>query len=385
MNTSISARAPERLSASWFTTVLSVRAATLGCALALSTMAARGDDVSALLEPLRAKHDVPALAAAAMLDGKLVAIGATGVRCVGEPDKVTIDDQWHLGSCTKSMTSSAIAMLVERGTVRWDTKVGPALAKLAPRMKNEWKDVPLELLLGHRAGAPHEPPQALWLEAARRQGSNEEQRKVFVRGLLDTPPDPAPNTKFIYSNQGYTIAAAMISGATNKAWEDWIQELLFRPLDLKSAGFGAAGTPGRVDQPFGHQRKGDKVRHFAPGPNADNPPAIWPGGGVHMSIGDFAKYAAWHAEEARLLKPETFAKLHTPLAGQDYGFGWEITQRGWGGKVITHNGTNTMNYAVMWISPEKKFAVVAACNMGGDEAAKACDDACGLLITRVLK
>ena len=104
-----------------------------------------------------------------------------------------------------------------------------------------------------------------------------------------------------------------------------------------------------------------------------------------MSIGDFAKYAAWHAEGAWLLKPETFAKLHTPLTGQDYGFGWESMERSWGGKVLTHNGTNTMNYAVMWISPEKKFAVVAACNMGGDEADGACDDACSLLITKMLK
>jgi CubicO group peptidase (beta-lactamase class C family) len=356
---------------------------SVGC-LALGAVA-HGEDVSSILEPLRAKHDVPALAAAVMKDGQLVAIGATGVRCVGEPEKVTIDDQWHLASCTKSMTASAIAMLVDRGELHWDTTVGSTLDKLAPKMNAAWKDVPLELLLGHRAGAPHEPPPALWLEAARRKGTNEEQRNIFVRGLLDTAPDPKPGTGFVYSNQGYTIAAAMATTRLKKPWEEWITELVFRPLGLKSAGFGAAGTPGKTDQPFGHVRKDGTVRHFAPGPNADNPPAIWPGGGVHMSIGDFARYAAWHAEGARLLKPETFARLHTPLAGQDYGFGWISTTRPWGGKVIMHNGTNTMNFAVMWISPEKKFAVVAACNMGGGEAEKACDDACAMLIGRVLE
>ncbi len=354
-------------------------------AIFLTAATAQADDISTLLEPLRAKHDVPALAAAAIQDGKLVAIGATGLRCSGKPEKVTVDDQWHLGSCTKSMTASAIAALVDKGVIHWDTKVGTALEKLAPKMNPGWKDVPLELLLGHRAGAPHEPPPALWAEAHQRRGSEEQQRKVFVRGLLETAPDPKPGTGFVYSNQGYSIAAAMASAATGKAWEAWIAENVFKPLDLKSAGFGAAGTPGKRDQPWGHDQKDGQLHSYGPGPNADNPPAIWPGGGVHMSITDFARYAAWHAEGARLLKPESFQKLHTPLAGQDYACGWIVTQRPWGGTVLTHNGTNTVNYAVMWISPEKKFAVVAACNMGGDEAAKACDDACAMLIGRVLE
>ena len=338
-----------------------------------------------MLEPLRVKHDVPALAAAVMKDGKLVAIGATGFRILGEPERVTVEDQWHLGSCTKSMTASAAAVLVERGDIRWDATVGDRLAKLAPEMNDAWKSVPLELLLGHRAGAPHEPPPRLWAEADRRKGTAEEQRGVFIRGLLGTAPDPKPGTGFIYSNQGYTIAAAMLSAATGKPWEEVIQQAVFGPLDLKSAGFGAAGTPGQKDQPWGHRRTDKGLRKYAPGPDADNPPAIWPGGGVHMSIGDFAKYAAWHAEEARLLKPETFQKLHTPLAGQDYALGWNVLRRDWGGKGLMHNGTNTLNFAVMWLSPEKKFAVVAACNMGGDEANNACDDACALLIHRVLE
>ena len=38
------------------------------------------DDVSALLEKIRDEHDVPALAAAVMDEGKIVALGVTGMR-----------------------------------------------------------------------------------------------------------------------------------------------------------------------------------------------------------------------------------------------------------------------------------------------------------------
>jgi CubicO group peptidase (beta-lactamase class C family) len=49
---------------------------------------------------------------------------------------VTLDDRWHLGSCTKSMTASLAAMLIEDGLLRWDTTVGEILPgnRHEPRM-----------------------------------------------------------------------------------------------------------------------------------------------------------------------------------------------------------------------------------------------------------
>ena len=34
-----------------------------------------------------------------------------------------------------------------------------------------------------------------------------------------------------------------------------------------------------------------------------------------------------------------------------------------------------MWYIVMWLAPEKNFCVIAATNIAGDDAEKACDDA----------
>ena len=137
----------------------------------------------------------------------------------------------------------------------------------------------------------------LWAQAWKKQGSPTEQRLEFVRGLLQTAPDPLPGTKCIYSNQGYSIAGAMLEQITEKSWESLMREMLFHPLELNSAGFGAPGMPGQADQPWGHRRRGSALEPVPPGPAADNPPAIGPGGIVHASIGDFARYAAWHADE----------------------------------------------------------------------------------------
>src|SRR5688500_1677689 len=82
-------------------------------------LAAAAQDVSDRLEPYRRKHDVPALAGAGVVGDRVVAIGAAGVRRADAPEvKATIHDKWHLGSCTKAMTATMIATLVEEKKLR---------------------------------------------------------------------------------------------------------------------------------------------------------------------------------------------------------------------------------------------------------------------------
>jgi len=53
--------------------------------------------------------------------------------------------------------------------------------------------------------------------------------------------------------------------------------------------------------------------------------------------------------------------------------------RSWGkGRVLTHAGSNTMWYAVVWASPKRRIAVLITTNQGGQ--VKACDDAVGVLM-----
>ncbi len=78
------------------------------------------------------------------------------------------------------------------------------------------------------------------------------------------------------------------------------------------------------------------------------------------------------------------AFLHTVVPpAKDYAVGWVVTQRPWAnGVALMHNGTNTMNHAVMWLAPKRKFAVVVMCNIND---AKACDEVASNLIGRFLE
>jgi len=288
------------------------------------------------------------------------------------------------------MTATLAGMMVDEGQLHWGSTVAEIFPELDEKMRPAWRSVTLEQLLTHRSGAPEHPPVDVWAEALQRKDTPPEQRLALLRGMVCAPPQEPRGKKFIYSNEGYAIAGAMIERVTKCAWEDLIRWRLFDPLGMKSAGFGEPALPGKLDQPWGHLGQLGELRPVPPGPMADNPPAIGPAATVHASMDDFARYASWHADwehaEPRLLSEETFNKLHKRAPGQEYGMGWLVQDRDWaGGDVYWHTGSNAMFYAVMWVAPEKDAAFVAATNAAHEEADDACNDAVVMMIRHVLK
>ncbi len=354
-------------------------------------------DISAILAPILEKSKLPGLAAVVIEGNAIVAQGAAGLRAAGSPDKITIDDQFHLGSCTKSITATMLATLVEAGQLNWDTRIADVFPEESKDWNPGWRDVTVELLVCHRAGVPGNIPPGVWAKCWKQEGTPTDQRLMLTDALLREPPRSKPGEKFEYANAGFTIAAAMAERTTGRSWEDLMRERLFTPLHMTTAGFGAPGTAASIDQPRGHRTENTTRGMWTPvepGPGADNPPAIGPGGTCHMSLPDWAKYVSAHIVGERggstLLKPETFVRLHTPPNGWEYGYGWGATRRPWAaprdhpdvkdGRVITHNGSNTMWFCVVWAAPDREMAVLVATNAAGDVAAKACDDAAAALI-----
>ncbi len=340
-------------------------------------------DLNALLETLRAASDLPALAGAIIHKGEVIAIGAVGIRKSGSEEVVTTDDLWHLGSCTKAMTSTMIGALVERGDLSWDTTIGDVFSDFE-EIREEWLGVTLEQLLTHRSGLPEDRvPDALFFKLRELEGPIREQRVELVKLALAREPAATPGSTMAYSNTGYTIAGAMAEAVTGSSWEDLLQEHLFEPLGMTTVGFGPPGKADSVLQPFGHRG----VLPVDPGLFGDNPPVIGPAGTIHASLGDWAKFVAAHLAGERgksdLLTAKTFTRLHTPAEGQDYAFGWLVTEREWaGGRTLVHDGSNGLWYAVVWIAPERDMAILVTTNTGGAKAAKATDAAVSNLVVR---
>jgi CubicO group peptidase (beta-lactamase class C family) len=369
--------------------------------------AAHDGQISVVLERIRRGNNVPALAAVSMTSTGLVELGATGLRAMGFPERVTTNDHWHLGSITKPMTATVAARLVEKGCITWDTTIARAVPQLAGAMRKEYGKVTLDQLLRHESGLPREVPmESQGSEAAQQllqQGmpvwflqdydsklSATENRLKCAAAVLALPP-VGPRGKSEYSNAGVMIAALMLEKATGKSFERLFEQELLVSLGMKSTGFGPPGIPGKRNHPWGHWRNEESptavLLALDPGGRfADNPPSLNPAGTAYSSLQDIARFASAHLAgelgKPGLLSAKSFRRLHTPVADA-WAMDWMVSTRDWAkGRWLYHSGSNGRWYACLTIAPDVDFAVFAACNAGGDNGDQACDQAAWALVQR---
>src|SRR5947209_834748 len=184
--------------------------------LAVTVMAPRAaaiDDLSPMLEQTRG--DTPAMVAAVISSDATLAIGAAGVRVRGRPEKVTVDDQFHLGSDTKAMTATLCGLLVEEGKLRWDSTIGDVFPDLKAKMKPGWADVTLQQLLTHHGGVEGDSTKHdWWAKAWAPRLDPVAGRQMMLADIITREPEAPSGTKYIYSNAGYAIAGHMAERVT---------------------------------------------------------------------------------------------------------------------------------------------------------------------------
>ena len=346
---------------------------------------ARRAAVERILESARAASGVPSLAAAIVTRDGLWALGAVGSRRSDERVPVTPDDRYHLGSDTKAMTAGLLGLLVDEGRLQWSTTLAELFPELAPRMRPEYRTVTLRELLSHQSGLVANAGIAFGQPTPRAQ------RAAYAAWVLAQPPASARG-RFSYSNANYVVAGAIAERLCDAPYERLVVERLLAPLGMTTVGWGAAGTPGRVDQPWPHRvtASGRRVP-VPPGPRADNPPVMSPAGRAHMSMSDWAIWARAVLRGAvgapSPLSVATGRALVTPAvrinARERYAFGWLTTRRAWAGptrRVLTHAGSNGMNWAVAWLAPDAGFGVLVASNDGSEAASRAANSVVAPLV-----
>jgi CubicO group peptidase (beta-lactamase class C family) len=322
-----------------------------------------------------ASSGVPAMAVMVQRDGKLEAQVAAGLRATGHPQPVTLKDEWHLGSCTKAMTATLVARLVEQGYLSFDDTVARIFPGVAARMHRDLHGVTVMQLLTHTSGLePLTSPQELssFMRAIKSaQGVRAQRAAVAVHYLAKAPASAAG--EFVYSNLGYVIVGAIVEERTGRTWEDLILGEVWKPLGIRDAGFGPPGHSGRFDQPQGHEWRNDVLTALDPGDtDSDNPPVIGPAGTVHMRLADWMRFAQDQLDgehgKGKLLTAESYRRLHSAV-GRNYAMGWGTLRAADGSlDVLTHAGSNGYWLADVRIFPKRNLIFLTAMNAGGDRA-----------------
>lgn len=305
------------------------------------------------------------IAVVVVKQGKIIDRGALGLRKAGSNVPITLNDKWHLGSCTKSFAGTLAGKMVSQGKISWKTTIAQVFPDLVGKMNSAYQNVTLAQLFQHRGGIP----SLLNTNWTRTGVSLAQQRFEMVAATLASPPQVAPGTE-LYSNSSTTIAAAMLErvDGRNKTWEELNLEEVCEPLGLTSAGYGTPATDSvsstTPDQPWGHKRSANGT--FEP-TNGDNPQVIAPAALLHLSADDFARWLIVQVEGHNgkfidFMSKDSWRAIHTPVAGSNplyyaHAIGWLATE-----SMLTHDGSNLTWWCRMWASTKTKDALVICTN-----------------------
>ncbi len=320
-----------------------------------------------ILEWARATQNLPAMALVMVKDGQIAEMAVVGHRTMSRAVPVTTSDRWHIGSLTKAMTATLAGVLVEQSVIGWDTRPIDVWPELGNAMHPGFRDITLRQLLSHTSGMRrvNDVPPAFHDDMP---GTLVEKRRQWVEQLLAEPPE-GPVGQFSYSNGAFVVAGAMLETVTSTQWETLLEQHVFAPLGMFETGFGAPGTPGEMDQPWGHWDLGGTYDPVPPGPDADNPQAIGPAGTVHTTLNDYALFMMAHIDGARgvpgIVTVPTFEMLHTAVA-DGYALGWGVGTESWArGLVLGHAGSNVRWWAAVRLAPERNAGVFLVINAAG--------------------
>ena len=356
------------------------------------------DDISDDLEEIRVKFHMPGSSALSLKNGELVGQGTAGYRRQENSSPLLMSDPVNIGSCTKWMTATLAGRLIDRKLLSWTTQIYECFLNYNT-LNSAFRNATLEQLLAHRAGV--QQMQTFYnhhlLDFLAQQGNISQIRRWVAETVLKDMPEVEPG-EYLYSNQGYTVAATMMEYITGHDWESLIHEHIFIPLEMTTATIGSVyddNLPPKA--PVGHELLPNQTvpiprpmltQHILHIEQA----STGPGGFVACTLRDWAKFLSAHitAETTGYLNRDTAAKLKRPFIGSDgYGLGVIVLNRTWAlpGQALVHDGDAFGQNTVFWMAPAKNIIAVAYTNCRSQHGVtgQALDAAIGVLMAKYLE
>jgi CubicO group peptidase (beta-lactamase class C family) len=261
--------------------------------------------------------------------------------------------RFRIGSVSKPLTSTAMALLVEDGKLDLDAPV----QRYVPDFPVKAWPITTRQLAGHLSGIRHYVT-----------GEFENQRHFdTVRsGLAMFEKDSLifePGTKYGYSSHGYNLLSAVLEGASGEKFLELMDRRVLGPAGMKAT---AADDPFRIvpDRAAFYTREdaSGEVRNVLWVDNSYK----WASGGFVSTTEDLVRFANALAAGS-LVRHDTLRLLWTPLRTRDgketgYGLGWSVAPDEKGRRRVWHSGGAQGGTAYLLLYPDEGLAVAMLVN-----------------------
>jgi len=262
----------------------------------------------------------------------------------------TTDTVSTMGSITKQYTGALIMALQEAGLLSVEDRLSDHFADV-PADK---ADITIHQLLTHTAGIDGD------------LGGDDEPigRDDYLQLFWATPLEVEPGAEFIYSNVGYSIAAAIAEIVTGQSYEVALNERLLAPAGITETGYILPDRTGRTIADG--YRGSSRITDFGSNWGEDGPTWHLRGnGGLLTTTNDFLKWHDALAGESVLTTSsiEALQASHVDegFGGSFYGYGW-VTEETPAGPLRWHNGGNGFHFANFLRFTDEDLVVVMLAN-----------------------
>jgi CubicO group peptidase (beta-lactamase class C family) len=203
---------------------------------------------------------------------------AFGMRAIQpRPEVMTAETVFDLASLTKPVaTATSILVLVDRGLVRLDAKVGAYL----PEFANNGKEViTVEQLLTHTSGLTPDNHLRDYADG----------RVVAIEKVNALAPRWKPGTEFHYSDVGYIVLGMIVQRVSGLRVDEFARQNVFEPVGMASAGFNPPELTRRRVAPTAFE-DGAWLRGRVHDPRAAAMEGVAGHAGLFASIDDLSRY-----------------------------------------------------------------------------------------------
>lgn len=314
--------------------------------------------------------NVPGIAVGIIHDGKIVLAKGYGVSNIETGEKVNADTNFGIASNSKAFTTTAIAMLVDEGKMKWDDKVIQYIPEF--KMYNDYvtNEFTIRDLVTHRSGLGLGAGDLMvWPDG------HDFTPEDIIRNIHYLQPVSGFRTKYDYDNLLYIIAGVVIERVSEKSWSEFIQEKILNPLEMKRTA------------PSWNLLK-DKTNAIAPHVPVDGKLKVIDrytnhifdaAAGIYSNVNDLSKWVQFQLDEGKLngnqlVSGEQMKALKTPQTLMNvvtkppynslfkaYGLGFQLQDIA--GKLeVSHTGGLEGIVTQIVMIPQEKLGIIVLTN-----------------------
>lgn len=259
--------------------------------------------IEAIAEQLTYGNRVPGMAMAIVQGGRVISARGYGVTDISNPQPVDSHTVFRLASLSKAFAGTMAGLLVNDGTLRWDSKVTDYVPGFRLDTPEATERLTVADVLSHRVGLPY--------NAYDRDIEANAEYYTLTQKLASTSLKCLPGDCYAYQNVAFSLIGDVVYAASGSFYEQAVERRIFKPLGMDDASLGLAGIQASSRWARPHVRSRNGWVSLTPKPTYYR---VAPAAGVNASASDMAQWLLAHTgHRPDVLPAPLLATLHASL------------------------------------------------------------------------